>query len=94
MLIVKKIHSTAVLNILQQLTEKFVKKVCVSKGMPEHIVNKSGGKIFTFGSFRLGVYGPGQLLSPNHPCLEFAVTIAPHRPFLLMSLSMSYRIRY
>lgn len=63
MLIVKKTHSTAVLNILQQLTEKFVKKVCVSKGMPEHIVNKSGGKIFTFGSFRLGVYGPGQLLS-------------------------------
>lgn len=70
MLIAKKIHSTAVLNILQQLTEKFVKKVCVSKGMPDHIVNKSGGKIFTFGSFRLGVYGPGQLLSPNHPCWE------------------------
>lgn len=55
----KNKYRTQVLVALQSLTENFVRKVCVGKGMPEHIVKNSGGKIFTYGSYRLGVYGPG-----------------------------------
>lgn len=51
--------SVEVLGKLQTLAEKFVKKTCAAKGLSEHVVNNSGGKIFTFGSYRLGAYGPG-----------------------------------
>ena len=30
------------------------------KGLGDAIVNSAGGKIFTYGSYRLGVYGPGE----------------------------------
>ena len=36
-----------------------MKKVSKSQGIPDNIANSAGGKIFTFGSFRLGVFGPG-----------------------------------
>ena len=50
---------TGVLQTLQGITEEFVKKVTRAQGKPEHFVNSAGGKIFTYGSFRLGVFGPG-----------------------------------
>lgn len=37
-----------------------MKKVCTVKNLPETVVKNAGGKIFTFGSYRLGVYGPGK----------------------------------
>ncbi|RPB29257.1 Poly(A) polymerase [Terfezia boudieri ATCC MYA-4762] len=49
----------AVLNQLQKVTEEFVRQVCAAKGLPDGVIKSSGGKIFTFGSYRLGVYGPG-----------------------------------
>jgi poly(A) polymerase len=52
--------SVQVLEILQTLAENFVKKTCMTKGYPEHMVHNSGGKVFTFGSYRLGAYGPGE----------------------------------
>lgn len=48
-----------VLQILQQLTQDFVYKVSRNKNMSEGMAKDAGGKIFTFGSYRLGVYGPG-----------------------------------
>lgn len=54
----------AVLNQLQKVTEEFVRQVCAAKGLPEAVIKSSGGKIFTFGSYRLGVYGPGKF-NPN-----------------------------
>lgn len=48
-----------VLTILQQLTQKFVYTVSKRKNMSEGMAKDAGGKIFTFGSYRLGVYGPG-----------------------------------
>ncbi|KAI5852535.1 Poly(A) polymerase central domain-containing protein [Morchella snyderi] len=74
---------TQVLVALQSLTENFVRKVCVGKGMPEHIVKNSGGKIFTYGSYRLGVYGPGSdidtlLVTPAHISRhDFFTTLPP-----------------
>lgn len=71
-----------VLGILQTLAENFVRKASQMKGMPEHIVNNSGGKIFTFGSYRLGAYGPGSdidtlLVAPNHIMRENFFALVP-----------------
>jgi poly(A) polymerase len=49
-----------VLAELQQLTVEFVQKVSLNKNMTESMAKEAGGKIFTFGSYRLGVYGPGE----------------------------------
>lgn len=55
------------LETLQSLAENFIKKTCAAKGLPEHMVQNSGGKVFTFGSYRLGAYGPGR--TPPTGCL-------------------------
>jgi poly(A) polymerase len=60
-----------VLTILQKLTEEFVYRVSLKKNMSEGMAKDSGGKIFTFGSYRLGVYGPGSdidtlVVAPKH----------------------------
>lgn len=48
-----------VLTILQKLTEEFVYRVSLKRNMSDGMARDAGGKIFTFGSYRLGVYGPG-----------------------------------
>lgn len=48
-----------VLNIMQKLTEEFVFIVSKRKNMSDGMAKDAGGKIFTFGSYRLGVYGEG-----------------------------------
>ncbi|CAG8975919.1 hypothetical protein HYALB_00007047 [Hymenoscyphus albidus] len=49
-----------VLKSLQAITEEFVKQVLRSNfNYPDAVVNSAGGRIFTYGSYRLGVYGPG-----------------------------------
>ncbi|KAK9464749.1 Poly(A) polymerase central domain-containing protein [Lipomyces arxii] len=60
-----------VLRILQSLTENFVRTVSLNKNMSEGMARDAGGKIFTFGSYRLGVYGPGSdidtlVVMPKH----------------------------
>lgn len=52
-----------VLNLLQNVTYEFVKVVSRKKGLSPAAVEAAGGKIFTYGSYRLGVYGPGKGLS-------------------------------
>lgn len=64
-----------VLGILQQLTQKFVYTVSIQKNMSEGMAKDAGGKIFTFGSYRLGVYGPGSdidtlVVVPKHVTRE------------------------
>lgn len=41
------------------MVKKFVHKVCLSRGLSDASAAAAGGKIFTFGSYRLGVHGPG-----------------------------------
>ncbi|CCE64176.1 hypothetical protein TPHA_0G03360 [Tetrapisispora phaffii CBS 4417] len=48
-----------VLEILQKLTQDFVYKVYKNKNMSDGMAKDAGGKVFTFGSYRLGVHGPG-----------------------------------
>ncbi|ANB11484.1 polynucleotide adenylyltransferase PAP1 [Sugiyamaella lignohabitans] len=48
-----------VLALLQELTQEFVRIVSLRKNMSEGMARDAGGKIFTYGSYRLGVYGPG-----------------------------------
>ena len=44
---------------LAALVKKFVKRVSLARGLSESAANGAGGKIYTFGSYRLGVHGPG-----------------------------------
>jgi len=48
-----------VLGRVALLVKQFVKKVSMERGLSEAAANAAGGKIFTFGSYRLGVHGPG-----------------------------------
>lgn len=48
-----------VLSTMQAVTTRFVKHVGQLKGLPPNVLDNAGGKIFTFGSYRLGVFGPG-----------------------------------
>ncbi|KIK03188.1 hypothetical protein K443DRAFT_677030 [Laccaria amethystina LaAM-08-1] len=48
-----------VLGRVAALVKKFVRQVSIAKGLSEQAANVAGGKIFTFGSYRLGVHGPG-----------------------------------
>ncbi len=48
-----------VLAQLNNTFKEFVKKTSLKKHLPETIAQEAGGKIFTFGSYRLGVHGQG-----------------------------------
>ncbi|GJE84860.1 poly-A polymerase [Phanerochaete sordida] len=48
-----------VLGRLAALIKKFVHKISLQRGLSEAAADAAGGKIFTFGSYRLGVHGPG-----------------------------------
>jgi poly(A) polymerase len=41
------------------LVKEFVQRVCKRRNIPPSAAREAGGKIFTFGSYRLGVHGPG-----------------------------------
>ena len=48
-----------VLGRLAGLVKTFVKTVSLARGLSEAAAEAAGGKIFTFGSYRLGVHAPG-----------------------------------
>ncbi|KAJ5167384.1 Poly(A) polymerase pla1 [Penicillium canariense] len=63
------------LQLLQRVALEFVKSVSRKKGLSPAAVEASGGKIFTFGGYRLGVYGPGSdidtlVVGPKHVSTE------------------------
>lgn len=60
-----------VLKKLGVLLTELVQLVGKKKGLPQEILKEAGGKVFTYGSYRLGVYGPGSdidtlLIAPKH----------------------------
>lgn len=52
-------HRMEILAKLNGLVKQWIKDVSVSKNMPEQVADKLGGKIYTFGSYRLGVHHKG-----------------------------------
>ncbi|EDO16842.1 hypothetical protein Kpol_1056p43 [Vanderwaltozyma polyspora DSM 70294] len=69
-----------VLEIFQQLAQEFVYRVSKSKNMSDGMAKDSGGKVFTFGSYRLGVHGPGSdidtlVVVPKHVTREDFFTV-------------------
>lgn len=64
-----------VLQILQSLAKEFVFRVSIKKNMSEGMARDAGGKVFVYGSYRLGVYGPGSdidalVVAPKHVTRE------------------------
>lgn len=60
-----------VLARLQRLLHQLVQIVGKEKGLSAEILKEAGGKVFTYGSYRLGVYGPGSdidtlMIAPKH----------------------------
>ncbi|KAF9734854.1 hypothetical protein PMIN02_007768 [Paraphaeosphaeria minitans] len=47
-----------VLRHLQKVTEEFVKRVGRRKNLPKSTIDTLGGKVFTYGSYTIGVHGP------------------------------------
>uniref|UniRef100_A0A1A9UZE6 Poly(A) polymerase n=1 Tax=Glossina austeni TaxID=7395 RepID=A0A1A9UZE6_GLOAU len=52
-------HRMEILAKLNTLVKQWVKDVSIAKNMPEAAAEKLGGKIYTFGSYRLGVHHKG-----------------------------------
>lgn len=52
-------HRMEILSKLNILVKKWVRDVSISKNMPPQMAEKVGGKIYTFGSYRLGVHHKG-----------------------------------
>ncbi|KAI8353332.1 Poly(A) polymerase central domain-containing protein [Blakeslea trispora] len=48
-----------VLGKLDKMVKEFVYKVSKLKNFPDSLAKEAGGKIFTYGSYRLGVHGAG-----------------------------------
>lgn len=64
-------HRMVILGKLNKLALEWILQTSLAKNMPESIAKTVGGKIFTFGSFRLGVHTKGAdidtlLVAPRH----------------------------
>lgn len=80
-----------VVSVITELAKKFVFEASLSKGMSESLARDAGGCVYTFGSYRLGVHGPGSdidtlIVVPKHVSREdfftFMVPILKARPEL------------
>lgn len=78
------------LKTLQKISVEFIKLVGKKKGMTDTQLKDVGGKVATFGSFRLGVFGPGSdidalVIAPKHVSRD---DFFEHYPPLLEKMSV------
>ncbi|NXI32284.1 PAPOG polymerase, partial [Sterrhoptilus dennistouni] len=65
-------HRTTVLGKLNNFVREWISELAESKNLPPSITEQVGGKIFTFGSYRLGVHTKGRsdidalCVAPSH----------------------------
>ena len=52
----KRMHT---LKLLQRVSVEFVKEVSRRQRLPPSQIEQFGAKVFPYGSYRLGVFGPG-----------------------------------
>ncbi|XP_057319290.1 poly(A) polymerase type 3 isoform X2 [Microplitis mediator] len=52
-------HRMEILSKLNALVKQWIKETSVARNMPSNIAENVGGKIYTFGSYRLGVHHKG-----------------------------------
>lgn len=69
-----------VLSLFQKMVQEFVYTVSKKRNMSDGMAKDAGGKIFTYGSYRLGVYGPGSdidtlVVVPKHVAREDFFTV-------------------
>lgn len=57
---IEKRHNTLI--ELHNITTEFVREVSRRKGYSESQIAEFGGTVFPYGSYRLGVFGPGKSL--------------------------------
>ena len=53
----------ATLKFLNHVTVEFVKDVSRRMGYPPEQIEQFGGRVYAYGSYRLGVFGPGKSVS-------------------------------
>jgi poly(A) polymerase len=69
-------YRVVVLGKLDKMVKDFVYQVSKSKGFPDSLAKEAGGKIFTYGSYRLGVHGAGKAkLKGDHTRLKHKLTM-------------------
>ncbi|KAK6432373.1 polynucleotide adenylyltransferase, partial [Oleoguttula sp. CCFEE 5521] len=66
-----ELYAADVLRKLHALTKQLVQVVGKAKKLPAAILDEAGGRVFTYGSYSLGVYGPGSdidtlVVAPKH----------------------------
>jgi len=66
-------HRMHVIAQINELVQKWVHLVSENKKMPEDVAVSMNGKIFTFGSFRLGVHTKGILCFPFYKPIKWCL---------------------
>jgi poly(A) polymerase len=56
-------HRVDVMTKLNTLVKKWIHNVSLAKNVPPEIVETVGGRVHTFGSYRLGVHSKGKIRS-------------------------------
>jgi poly(A) polymerase Pap1 len=62
-----------VLAQLEVIVKAFVYDMAVARSLPDDVLRIAGGKVFTFGSYRLGVYNSGKFSIEIFSLLHFTI---------------------